>query len=100
MRVTMCVRRNFRAENDLRETFPIPQVHKNQAAVIAAVLYPAHEADLAAVVGQREGTAVMAALPVAQRTDIAGMLFLNVCRGFLIVQYLIAVAHILCPSHR
>ena len=97
MSVTVSFRGDFRAEHHLGKAVAIPQIHKNQTAVVAAVLHPAHQANLMAVVGQAEGAAVVAALPVAERFDIAGVFPLDVGLRFLIVHYLLAVAHVQYP---
>ena len=91
----MRFRGDFRAEHHLGKSVAIPQIHENQSSMVAAVLHPAHEADFAAVIGQTEGAAIVAALPVAKGLYIAGVFLLDVCLRFLIVHHLIAVAHVL-----
>ena len=95
MSVAMRFRGDFRAEHHLGKSVAIPQIHENQSSMVAAVLHPAHEADFAAVIGQTEGAAIVAALPVAKGLYIAGVFLLDVCLRFLIVHHLIAVAHVL-----
>ena len=69
---------DVRAENHLRQTFTVAQVHEDQAAVIAAVLHPAHEADFGAVVGRRQLRAGVRPGPVAQILNKLLMFLLNI----------------------
>ena len=66
MRVLMSRGRDIRAEDHLGQTVAVAQVYENQAAVVAPVLHPAHQADLGLIVGQGQLPAVVTALPVAQ----------------------------------
>ena len=76
--VAMRFRRDFRAEHHLREAVAIAQVHEDEAAVVAAILHPAHEAHGLTVVGNGQVVAVMGALPVTQRFDVSGVFLLNI----------------------
>ncbi len=73
-------RGDIRAENHLGQTVAVAQVNKNQAAVVASVLHPAHQADFGRVVGQSELTAGVTALPVAQVFNEFLMFLLYVLR--------------------
>ena len=66
------------AENDLGQTFTVTQVHEDEAAVVAAVLHPAHEADRLSIVVQGQLAASVAAGPVAEVFDELLVLLLHV----------------------
>ena len=69
------------AEHHLGEAVAVAQVNEDEAAVVAAVLHPAHQADGLTIIGDGEIIAVMAAPPVAQRLDEAGMFLLDIDDG-------------------
>ena len=56
-------------KNNLREAVTVAQVDKNQAAVIAAVLHPTHQANIFTIIGNGQLSAGMAALPVTKLSD-------------------------------
>ena len=66
------------AENDLGQAFTVTQVHEDEAAVVAAVLHPAHEADRLSIVVQGQLAASVAAGPVAEVFDELLVLLLHV----------------------
>jgi len=68
--VFMRGRRDIGAENYLGEAFAVAQVHKNQAAVIAPVLHPSHQANIFAVIFDGQPAARMAAPPVSKLGDV------------------------------
>ena len=54
------------AKDDLGQAAPVAQIDKDQAAVVAAELGPAHQANFAADIGCRKRAAIVAAPPIAQ----------------------------------
>ena len=66
------------AENDLGQAFTVTQVHEDEAAVVAAVLHPAHEADRLSIVVHGQLAASVAAGPVAEVFDELLVLLLHV----------------------
>ena len=72
---------HFGAEHHLGEAVAVAQVNEDKAAVVAAVLHPAHQAHGLTIIGDGKIIAAMAAPPVAQRLDEAGMFFLDIDDG-------------------
>ncbi len=65
-------------EDDLGQSLAVPEIDENQAAVVAAELHPAHEADFAALVGHGQLGAGMGALPVADLGNVLVVLLLEI----------------------
>ena len=72
---------HFGAEHDLGEAVAVTQVDEDEAAMVAAVLHPAHQAHGLTIIGNGKIIAAVAAPPVAQRLDEAGMFFLDIDDG-------------------
>ena len=62
----------LRIEDDLGEPPSVPQVDKDDAAVVPAGRYPTHQDHPLTEMLGGEGAAVMGALPVTKRIELAG----------------------------
>ena len=62
----------LRIEDYLSNAVSVPQVYEDDPAVVAPARRPTHEGNICADLGLVQGTAVVAALPVAQRFDMSG----------------------------
>ena len=67
-----------RAEDHLGKAHAVTQIHKDKAAMVAPVLYPAHDADILPVIGKGQFTAIVGAMPLAKVGDVLLMLLLHV----------------------
>ena len=78
VRIGVSRRGHVRAEDHLSKTLAVTQVYKNQPAVVAPVLHPAHKADFRPIVGNGQLPAVLRAPPVAQVGNVFTVLLLHI----------------------